>query len=273
MTDVSMWMALESAMQQDGKHRRSVSRDTLRRVAAFARPHLRTIVTFLVLATGSAVLGVAAPVLAGRAVDAIVEHRPTGTVVGLAVLIGAIALVDAVRRAARTAPVVTARRRSHPRPAPAGVRTRAKHADRVLHADPHRGARQPAQQRRDRGAAGVHLGAVRCGDELHRARPHGGGDAEPVVADHGAGTRAAADLRDPRPSGRRQGRCPRTRGHRAQRGDDVADDRTLLGAGRDIGQAVRTTGRRGATSSPAGPSASTTSGSARRWRWSCSFAR
>ena len=88
MTDVSMWMALESAMQQDGKHRRSVSRETLRRVAAFARPHLRTIVTFLVLATGSAVLGVAAPVLAGRAVDAIVDHRATSTVVGLAVLIG-----------------------------------------------------------------------------------------------------------------------------------------------------------------------------------------
>jgi ABC-type multidrug transport system fused ATPase/permease subunit len=91
-----MWMALESAMQQDGKHRRSVSRETLRRVAEFARPHLRTILTFLVLATGSAVLGVAAPVLAGRAVDAIVDHRATGTVVRLAVLIAAIALVDAV---------------------------------------------------------------------------------------------------------------------------------------------------------------------------------
>ena len=86
MTDVSMWMALESAMQQDGKQRRSVSRETVRRVAAFARPHLRTIIAFLVLATGSAVLGVATPVLAGRAVNAIVEQHATATVVGLAVL-------------------------------------------------------------------------------------------------------------------------------------------------------------------------------------------
>ncbi|MGH8886767.1 MAG: ABC transporter ATP-binding protein [Egibacteraceae bacterium] len=90
-----MWMALESAMQQDGGRRRFVSRATLRRVAAFARPHGRTIVSFLVLATVSAVLGVASPVLAGRAVDAIVDHRDIGVVVGLAVLIAAIALVDA----------------------------------------------------------------------------------------------------------------------------------------------------------------------------------
>ena len=94
MTDVSMWMALESAMQQDGKHRRSVSRETVRRVAVFAKPHMRTIIAFLVLATGSAVLGVATPVLAGRAVNAIVERHATATVVGLAILIGAIALVD-----------------------------------------------------------------------------------------------------------------------------------------------------------------------------------
>ncbi|MGH8897281.1 MAG: ABC transporter ATP-binding protein [Egibacteraceae bacterium] len=90
-----MWMALQSAMQQDGESRRLVSRATLRRVAAFARPHGRTIVSFLVLATVSAMLGVASPVLAGRAVDAIVNHRDIGIVVGLAVLIAAIALVDA----------------------------------------------------------------------------------------------------------------------------------------------------------------------------------
>ena len=54
----------------------------MRRVAAFARPHRRTIVAFLALATASAVLGVATPVLAGQAVDAIVEaghqHRDPG---------------------------------------------------------------------------------------------------------------------------------------------------------------------------------------------------
>ena len=49
----------------------------MRRVAEFARPHRRTIAAFLLLATVSAVLGVATPVLAGRAVDAIVEGRDT----------------------------------------------------------------------------------------------------------------------------------------------------------------------------------------------------
>ncbi len=94
MTDVSMWMALQSAMQEDGG-RRAVNRATVRRVIEFARPHRRTIASFMVLATVAAVLGVATPVLAGQAVDAIVEGKGTGRVVGLAGLIAAVALVDA----------------------------------------------------------------------------------------------------------------------------------------------------------------------------------
>ena len=47
------------------------------------------------LATVSAALGVLAPILAGRAVDAIVDGDSTGTVVGLAVLIAVVAVVDA----------------------------------------------------------------------------------------------------------------------------------------------------------------------------------
>ncbi len=93
MADINMWMALQSAMQPGGA-RRSAHWATLRRVGSFARPHRRTIVSFLLLATVSAVLGVVSPVLAGRAVDAVVEGRGTGTVVGLAVLIAAVALVD-----------------------------------------------------------------------------------------------------------------------------------------------------------------------------------
>jgi len=82
-------------MQQATTHRRSVSRATVRRVGEFARPHRRTIVVFLVLATISALLGVAAPLLAGRAVNAIVEHHATRTVVLLAVLIAVVTLIDA----------------------------------------------------------------------------------------------------------------------------------------------------------------------------------
>jgi len=90
-----MWMALQSAMQSDGQ-RRSVRRATVRRVAGFARPHRRAIVTFLLLATVSAVLGVATPVLAGRAVDAIIEGRGAGAVVTIAVLIAGITVLETV---------------------------------------------------------------------------------------------------------------------------------------------------------------------------------
>ena len=88
-----MWSALESAMQ-DGGDRAAVRRATVRRVASFARPHRSTIATFLVLATATAGLGVLAPVLAGRAVDAIVDGDDRGRVVTLAVLIALVALVE-----------------------------------------------------------------------------------------------------------------------------------------------------------------------------------
>lgn len=95
MTDFNAWQALRSAMQDD-EGRRSVSRDTLRRIAVFAKPHMPTIVTFLVLATVAAVLGVAAPILAGQAVGAIVDDRGTSRVVTLALLIAAVSFASAV---------------------------------------------------------------------------------------------------------------------------------------------------------------------------------
>jgi ATP-binding cassette, subfamily B, bacterial len=94
VSDFSSWMALQSAMQGDGPRRR-VARSTVRRVATFARPHRSTIVVFLVLATASAVFGVATPVIAGWAVDAIVERRETSTVISLAVVIAVVALAGA----------------------------------------------------------------------------------------------------------------------------------------------------------------------------------
>ena len=94
MSDVNAWMVLHSAMQE-GTGPKSVSRATVRRVARFARPHRRALASFLGLSTVGAVLGVATPVLAGRAVDAIVKGRPLGAVLALAGLIAVVALVDA----------------------------------------------------------------------------------------------------------------------------------------------------------------------------------
>jgi len=88
------WMALESAMQGEPP-RRAFRRATLRRIVAFVRPHRRALVGFLRLSVVLAVLTVASPVLAGRAVDAIIEGRSGGTLVGLAGLLALIALLDA----------------------------------------------------------------------------------------------------------------------------------------------------------------------------------
>jgi ATP-binding cassette subfamily B protein len=92
--DISAWMALESAMQGEQQHR-GINRATLRRIAEFARPHRRALVVFLILSILSAVLSVATPVLAGRVVDAIVGGGSTTTVVGIAILIAVIAVVEA----------------------------------------------------------------------------------------------------------------------------------------------------------------------------------
>ncbi len=94
MSDMNSWMALRSAMQDDGRARPPVRAATWRRVAEFARPHRRTITLFLLLATGGAILGVAIPLLAGQAVDAIVEGGSTKTVVALAVAMALVALLD-----------------------------------------------------------------------------------------------------------------------------------------------------------------------------------
>jgi ABC-type multidrug transport system fused ATPase/permease subunit len=95
MSDGGMWAALQSSMRDDGR-RESVDRATFRRVLEVARPWRRTIVVFLVLATVSAVLGVAVPLLAGRAVDAIVGAEPRSVVVGIAAVIAAVAVLDGI---------------------------------------------------------------------------------------------------------------------------------------------------------------------------------
>ncbi|UJB40750.1 ABC transporter ATP-binding protein [Streptomyces sp. A1-5] len=92
--EVTAWHSLHSTMTaQQGKHR--LSRGTLRRIAAFARPHRRMLVWFLVLSTVTALLAVATPLLAGRVVDAIVGRTSPGLVLGLSGLIAAIAVTEA----------------------------------------------------------------------------------------------------------------------------------------------------------------------------------
>lgn len=72
------------------------TRENFRRIGLFARPHSRLIAFFLVLSVFGASLAVATPLLAGRVVTAIVEASPARVVIGLALAIAAIGIVEAI---------------------------------------------------------------------------------------------------------------------------------------------------------------------------------
>jgi ATP-binding cassette subfamily B protein len=92
--EVTAWTSLYSTMHAQ-EERRPFSMGTLHRIGRFASGHRRRLLMFLVLSTAGAALAVATPVLAGRIVNAIVDGDAVATVVGLAVLIAGIAILDA----------------------------------------------------------------------------------------------------------------------------------------------------------------------------------
>ncbi|WAH98990.1 ABC transporter ATP-binding protein [Arthrobacter sp. MMS18-M83] len=71
------------------------SRETIKRVLAFAKPHRNKLIAFVLASIVGAVLAVATPVLAGRVVDAIIARSGVDVVIGLAALIAAVAVADA----------------------------------------------------------------------------------------------------------------------------------------------------------------------------------
>ncbi|MER7332877.1 MULTISPECIES: ABC transporter ATP-binding protein [unclassified Micromonospora] len=91
--EVTAWMSLHHTMHQ--RDQRPFSKATLKRIAGFARPHRRLLAWFLACSIVVAVLTVAAPVLAGRVVDAIVSGTGASTVLWLALGIALIALAEA----------------------------------------------------------------------------------------------------------------------------------------------------------------------------------
>ena len=88
------WSLMQSAARADSVPR-SVPKGTLPRIWRFAHRHHRMLAVFLTLATASAVIGVATPVLAGRVISAITSAAPASTVVMIALVIAGLAVVDA----------------------------------------------------------------------------------------------------------------------------------------------------------------------------------
>lgn len=71
------------------------SRETLKRVLGFAKPHQGKLIAFVLLSVVLAFLAVATPVLAGQVVNAIVAKSAAEEVVRLALLIAAVAIAEA----------------------------------------------------------------------------------------------------------------------------------------------------------------------------------
>ncbi|GAB2776810.1 ABC transporter ATP-binding protein [Streptomyces chlorus] len=92
--ETTAWTQLHSVMNAE-EERRPFARETLRRIAGFARPHRRRMTLFVLLGAATALLAVATPVLAGRVVDTIVSDGDSATVVRLALLIALIAVAEA----------------------------------------------------------------------------------------------------------------------------------------------------------------------------------
>ncbi|MFB6985129.1 ABC transporter ATP-binding protein [Streptomyces sp. NPDC056178] len=92
--EATAWTQLHNVMNAQAD-RRPFDRATLRRIAAFARPHRRRVALFLVLSVATALLAVATPILAGRVVNAIVAGKEGGTVTRLSLLIAVIAVAEA----------------------------------------------------------------------------------------------------------------------------------------------------------------------------------
>lgn len=77
------------------ERRRENRRESIRRIAEFARPHRGKLAVFMVLSVVVAVLTVLTPILAGRVVNNIVDGGAASTVVWLSILIAIIAVAEA----------------------------------------------------------------------------------------------------------------------------------------------------------------------------------
>lgn len=98
-TDVTMQQAAMRAMMRsdggDTRFDRSVfTRENMRRIGAFARPHRGLIAVFLLTSVVGAVLAVAVPLIAGKVVDEIVGPARVPVIVWMAVAIAVIGVVE-----------------------------------------------------------------------------------------------------------------------------------------------------------------------------------
>jgi ATP-binding cassette subfamily B protein len=94
----SPWTVMRSYRRDPAVMDKKLPKGTARRIGSFAQPYRRELTVFLITVVASAVIGVATPVLAGRVINQISSRDPgaTGVVVKIAIVVAALALLDAV---------------------------------------------------------------------------------------------------------------------------------------------------------------------------------
>lgn len=86
---------MRSTMRGAEGTNRPITRETVRRIAGFAKRHKARLIQFVIVSILTAILAVATPILAGRVVNAIVDGDDRGYIVQLAAIIAVIAIAEA----------------------------------------------------------------------------------------------------------------------------------------------------------------------------------
>src|ERR1700712_5616012 len=90
----SAMAAMRRMHQDDSVTGHKLAPGIVKRILEFARPYRRELIFFLLVTVFSSVIAVATPLLAGAVVNEISEHGSTATVIKLALIIAALAIVD-----------------------------------------------------------------------------------------------------------------------------------------------------------------------------------
>lgn len=95
MHNMGMRQSMHNSIRGAELKNHRTSRQTIRRIMQFGKPHLKLIIAFVLVSVVIAVLAVATPVLAGRVINEIVAGESARTVVTLAITIAGIAILEA----------------------------------------------------------------------------------------------------------------------------------------------------------------------------------
>ncbi len=165
---------------------------TTRRILDLRAPPTRLLAVFLVLVVIDAVVSAANPLIYREIINKGILGDNAALVVALAVLVAVLAIDRRRAHPRRALHQRTGRRGPHLRHAHPGLRPRAAHAARLLHAHPDRRPGQPPEQRRDRRPGSLHRRALDRHRQPHQRRHRAGHHVLAVVAAHARGARAAA---------------------------------------------------------------------------------